>query len=107
MGNIPEKCKVDGTMGIFTGKWKTAIILQLMYKGTLRFSELKREIPGVTQKVLTKQLRELEEESVVSRTVYPEVPPRVEYSLTDYGKRLEPLLEEMHELSEKLEALKK
>jgi DNA-binding HxlR family transcriptional regulator len=65
--------------------------------GTQRFSELKRSVPGITQKMLTNQLRELEDEGIIKRHVYPHVPPKVEYSITNYGRTLEPILEAMHE----------
>ncbi|MEN4694793.1 helix-turn-helix domain-containing protein [Pantoea agglomerans] len=76
---------------IIEGKWKTIIICQLFAaKGPLRFSELERRIEGVNQKMLIQQLKQLEKDGIVTRTVYPEVPPRVEYSLTDLGKALGP-----------------
>lgn len=76
---------------IIEGKWKTIIICQLFAaKGPLRFSELERRIEGVNQKMLIQQLKQLEQDGIVTRTVYPEVPPRVEYSLTDLGKALGP-----------------
>lgn len=97
MEKKPELCRVDDALHVLTGKWKSIILLQLFHHGTLRFSELKRQLPGITQKMLTNQLRELEEEDLVARTVYPQVPPKVEYSLTDHGKTLEPVLDMMHE----------
>lgn len=93
----PENCRVEDALGILVGKWKPIIILHLLQQGTKRFSELKRSMPGITQKMLTKQLRELEEEDIIARVVYPQVPPKVEYSITVYGKTLEPILEAMHE----------
>ncbi|SHG28558.1 winged helix-turn-helix transcriptional regulator [Ornithinibacillus halophilus] len=93
----PELCRVEDALGILVGKWKPIILLNLLKSGTQRFSELKRSMPGITQKMLTKQLRELEEEDIVERTVYPQVPPKVEYSITEYGKSLQPILEAMHE----------
>lgn len=94
---FPDYCQIDDALGILVGKWKPIILLNLLDKGTLRFSELKREIPGITQKMLTKQLRELEEEDIVKRVVYPQVPPKVEYSITSYGRTLENILVDMHE----------
>jgi DNA-binding HxlR family transcriptional regulator len=94
---VPELCKVEDALGILVGKWKPLILLHLLKNGTQRFSELKRSIPGITQKMLTNQLRELEDEDIVERYVYPQVPPKVEYSITDYGRTLEPILEAMHE----------
>lgn len=92
-----EQCKVEEALGILVGKWKPIILLNLFNEGTLRFSELKRLMPGITQKMLTKQLRELEEEDIVERIVYPEVPPRVEYSISEYGRSLQTVLNTMHE----------
>lgn len=93
----PENCQVEDALGILVGKWKPVILLFLLQEGTKRFSELKRNMPGITQKMLTKQLRELEEEDIIERVVYPQVPPKVEYSMTEYGRSLEPILEAMHE----------
>ncbi|GEL77681.1 winged helix-turn-helix transcriptional regulator [Tenuibacillus multivorans] len=97
----PDECLVEDALGILVGKWKPIILLHLLQKGTLRFSELKHSMPGITQKMLTKQLRELEDEDIISRIVYPQVPPKVEYSITEYGKGLEPILEAMHEWGKK------
>ena len=93
----PDLCKVENALEIIVGKWKPVILLHLLKNGTMRFSELKRSIPGITQKMLTKNLRELESEDIVERLVYPQVPPKVEYSITEYGKELEPILNAMHE----------
>ncbi|SFB21826.1 transcriptional regulator, HxlR family [Lentibacillus halodurans] len=93
----PELCRVEDALGILVGKWKPIILLHLLKEGTQRFSELKRNVPGITQKMLTKQLRELEDEDIIERVVYPQVPPKVEYSITEYGKGLEPILAAMHE----------
>jgi DNA-binding HxlR family transcriptional regulator len=73
------------------GRWKTLILFNLQKK-PMRFSELRRSLPGVTEKMLTQQLRELEADNLLTRTVYAEVPPRVEYSLTDLGKSLWPVM---------------
>ncbi|SET81825.1 transcriptional regulator, HxlR family [Oceanobacillus limi] len=97
----PELCRVEDALGILVGKWKPIILLHLLKEGTQRFSELKRSLPGITQKMLTKQLRELEDEDIIERVVYPQVPPKVEYSITDYGKSLQPILEAMHEWGKK------
>ncbi|QTM98484.1 transcriptional regulator [Sediminibacillus dalangtanensis] len=93
----PDLCKVEDALGILVGKWKPIILLHLLKDGTKRFSDLKRSVPGITQKMLTKQLRELEEEDIIKRVVYPQVPPKVEYSITEYGMSLQPILEAMHE----------
>lgn len=93
----PELCRVDDALEILVGKWKPLILLHLMKEGTQRFSELKRSLPDITQKMLTKQLRELEEEDIVVRKVYAQVPPKVEYTVTEYGRSLETILVAMHE----------
>lgn len=87
-------CPVTQTLQVIGGKWKP-IILWEMERGVLRFGELKRTIAGITQKMLTQQLRELEEDGIIWRKVYPEVPPRVEYGISDYGKSLRVILNEM------------
>lgn len=89
-----SNCPVTETIRVLGGKWKP-IILWEMNRGVLRFGELKRAIPGITQKMLTQQLRELEEDEIIWRTVYAEVPPRVEYGITSYGQSLQAILEAM------------
>lgn len=84
-------CPVEATLELIGGKWK-GIVLYYLLDGRLRFSELKRQVGDVTQRMLTKQLRELEAAGLVNRIVYAEVPPRVEYELTKEGKSLEPIL---------------
>lgn len=106
MEKTPENCQVEDALGILVGKWKPVILLYLLQEGTKRFSELKRKMPGITQKMLTKQLRELEDEDIIQRVVYAQVPPKVEYSMTDYGRSLEPVLEAMHEWGAKHTARK-
>ncbi|BCG63200.1 MAG: hypothetical protein methR_P0894 [Methyloprofundus sp.] len=90
------QCPVEATMDVIGGKWKIIIIHHLIPE-TRRFSELRRLIPQVSQRMLTAQLRELETHGIVHREVYPQVPPKVEYSLTELGKSLEPILGVMHE----------
>lgn len=97
MERKPDNCRVEDALGILVGKWKPVILLYLLQEGTKRFSELKRNMPAITQMMLTKQLRELEDEDIIARVVYPQVPPKVEYSMTEYGRSLEPILEAMHE----------
>ncbi|MBM7542105.1 DNA-binding HxlR family transcriptional regulator [Amphibacillus cookii] len=97
----PNACQVSDALNILVGKWKPIILLHLLSEGTLRFSELKHRIPHVTQKMLTKQLRELEAEGIISRKVYPQVPPKVEYTITVYGETLKPILEAMHQWGRK------
>lgn len=87
-------CPIEVTLDVIGGKWK-GMVLYCLLKGTARFNELRRLIPKATQRVLTTQLRELEQDGVISRKVYPEVPPRVEYSLTEFGLSLKPILELM------------
>ncbi len=89
------KCEIELTLEIISGKWKALILWNLGNYGIIRFNEFKRRIPGITQKMLTQQLRDLENNKLVSRKVYPQVPPMVEYSLTELGERLIPILEEM------------
>ena len=87
-------CPVETTLRFIGDKWKVLILRELM-SGTKRFSELKKSISGVTQKMLTQQLRELESDGIINRKVYPVVPPKVEYSLSELGKTLEPVIESM------------
>ena len=88
-------CPVEATLSVIGGKWKVVILFHLSHSGTHRFAELRRKIPGVSERMLTQQLRELERDGVVRREVYPEVPPKVEYSLTEYGETLRPICELM------------
>ena len=89
-------CPVELTVGLIGDKWKILIIRDLL-TGTKRFGELKKSLNNITQKVLTNKLREMEAFGLVKRKVYPEVPPRVEYSLTDTGLSLKPILDSMVE----------
>ncbi|UTD28712.1 helix-turn-helix domain-containing protein [Bradyrhizobium sp. WD16] len=85
-------CPVEVTLDLIDGKWK-GVILYHLQQGTCRFGELRRRLPRVTQRMLTKQLRALEQDGLILRKVYAEVPPRVEYSLTETGERLRPVIE--------------
>ena len=87
-------CPVELTLLLISNKWKILIIRDLL-EGTKRFSELKKSINNISQKFLTSNLREMEENELLTRKVYPEVPPRVEYTLTDIGYSLKPLLDDM------------
>ncbi|MCT4618281.1 MAG: helix-turn-helix transcriptional regulator [Marinisporobacter sp.] len=88
-------CTFEITIDLIGGKWKPLIIWHLGTKGTHRFNELRRLIPQITQKMLTQQLRELESDNLVIRKVYPQVPPKVEYSLSPLGETLMPILSTM------------
>ena len=89
--NSKSGCAVEVTLSVMGGTWKPIILFQLLH-GKKRFGELSRAIPGITQRMLTLQLRELEEAGIVERTVYAEVPPRVDYALTELGRSLQPVL---------------
>ncbi len=89
-------CPVEATMDVIGGKWKLLIIHHLL-EGTKRFNELQKAIPAVTQRMLTSKLRELERDGIVHRKVYAEVPPKVEYSMTEFGRTVEPMLWVMHD----------
>lgn len=84
-------CAVEAALEVMGGKWKGVILYHLL-EGTLRFGELRRKIPGITQRMLTQQLRELEEDGIVHREVFAQVPPRVDYSLTEFGGTLAPVV---------------
>jgi DNA-binding HxlR family transcriptional regulator len=85
-------CPVEAALDVIGGKWKP-LILWALGDEVMRFGELQKALPGVNTKMLTKQLRELEQDGVIRRKIYPEVPPRVEYTITDFGKTLIPILE--------------
>lgn len=85
-------CPVELTLGLIDGKWK-GVILYHLQDGPLRFGELRRRLPGITQRMLTKQLRALEQDALISRAVFAEVPPRVEYALSPSGHSLRPVID--------------
>lgn len=85
-------CPVEATLEVIRGKWKGAILHHLLSE-TIRFNQLRRLMPEITQRMLTKQLRELEADKLISRKVYPVVPPKVEYSTTEYGKTIAPVIQ--------------
>ncbi|MCD8355712.1 MAG: helix-turn-helix transcriptional regulator [Clostridia bacterium] len=91
---ISYDCPMEATLGLIGGKWKT-LILDHLTGGALRFGALQKCMPKITPKMLTQQLRELEEDGLVSRHVFPVVPPRVEYELTEFGQTVLPVLEAM------------
>lgn len=88
-------CKFGTALDILTGKWKSLILLRLLSHGTMRFSELQKAIPDISKKMLTQQLKELEYHDIVHREVYPQIPPKVEYSITEYGQLMKPVLQTM------------
>lgn len=94
MSEVNEKiytCPIDFTIDLISGKWSMWILWSLQ-NGSLRFGELRREIPGITEKMLIQQLKKFETYNIVERKVYSEVPPKVEYSLTEHGKSLKPIM---------------
>lgn len=91
---IDKQCPIEAGLNILSGKWKLKILWYLS-KGTVRFNELQRLLGNITTKTLAAQLRELEEQGIVIRKVFPEVPPKVEYSLSELGKTLTPILSQL------------
>ncbi|WP_363351445.1 helix-turn-helix domain-containing protein [Methylocystis echinoides] len=89
-------CPLEAALDVMGSKWKATILFRLL-EGTKRFNELRRIMPNVTQRMLTLQLRELEADGMILRKVFAEVPPKVEYSLSDLGRTLEPLLRELYD----------
>ncbi|WP_280235933.1 winged helix-turn-helix transcriptional regulator [Nocardia cyriacigeorgica] len=89
----PYFCGIDAAMDVVGGKWKSLILWELHNNGVRRFGELRRGLPGVSEKMLIQQLRELEEDAIIEREVFREVPPRVEYRLTELGVQLNAALE--------------
>ena len=96
MAKIFTDCSVEYTASLIANKWKIIILRELL-TGTKRYNELTRNVVGISAKVLTENLRELEKDGIISRKVYPEVPPKVEYSLTDKGEDLKNVIEAMKE----------
>ena len=97
MQNSMQQCPVTTALSVIGGKWKVIILWHLKEGGVKRFGELQRLVRGISQKMLTQELRDLEESGLVSRKVYPVVPPKVEYSLTETGWSLKPVLEKLSE----------
>lgn len=91
---VNEQCPVEVGLNILSGKWKLKILWHLS-NGTIRFNELQRLLGNITTKTLTQQLRELEEQGIVTRKVFPEIPPKVEYSLSEIGVTLKPILAQL------------
>lgn len=95
-----SQCAVEASLGVIGGRWKGVVLFYLL-AGRHRFGELRKRLPNCSQRMLTLQLRELEEDGLVKRTVYAEVPPRVEYELTPFGRSLEPVLMGLREWGER------
>src|SRR5438132_10532444 len=93
-------CLVENTLDVIGGRWKVLILRQL-FGGVKRFNELRRALAGITHKTLTQQLREMESDGIIHRKLYPQVPPKVEYSLTPLGKTLKSVLTAMHNWAER------
>lgn len=93
----PYICGIDAAMDVVSGKWKSLILWELHLHGVRRFAQLRRGLPGVSEKMLVQQLREMEEDDLVHREVFPEVPPRVEYTLTQHGTSLNEALSALGE----------
>src|SRR5690349_1155568 len=96
INNCHYGCAIEAALDVIGNKWKGVILFHLL-EGKKRFNELRKLMPSVTQRMLTLQLRELEKDGIVFRKVYPEVPPKVEYSLTTFGMELKPLLHSLRE----------
>jgi len=94
---VVSPCPVETGIELLSGKWKGRILWKLYNEKTLRFGELRKSLGQITEKMLTAQLRELESVKLVNRKVYPEVPPKVEYSLTEFGKSICPILDKFAE----------
>lgn len=92
---LETSCPVEATISLIGGKYKSLILWKLV-SGTLRFSQLRKEVPCATPKMLTQQLRELEADGLLMREVFPVIPPKVEYSLTEFGRSIAPVLEAMY-----------
>ncbi|SEN50311.1 helix-turn-helix domain-containing protein [Paenibacillus sp. OV219] len=94
---MKQYCKFESALSILVGKWKPVILLQLIANDTMRFSELQKAIPDINKRMLTQQLRELEHHDIVRREVYNQIPPRVEYSISEYGKGLSTVLQVLND----------
>lgn len=101
--NWKTGCDVEATLSVIGGKWKPILLCHLL-SGRKRFGELKRLTPNATERMITLQLRELEADAVIERHVFAEVPPRVEYEITDYGRTLEPILLSMQQWGREFKA---
>ena len=102
-----KSCPVTATMQVLGGKWKAILINAIYLTSPARFGELKRSVKGITQSMLTQQLRELEDDGLISRKIYAEIPPRVEYTLTEFGLTLSPIMQSMAKWGEEYRMKKK
>ncbi len=100
-GKLEHAVIIGNVLKVIGGKWKVLIVFHLSQNEVIRFGELRRKIPGVTQRILTNQLREMEADGLINRKVYPEVPPKVEYSLSDVGSELKSVYIEMKKWGDK------
>jgi DNA-binding HxlR family transcriptional regulator len=95
--NNSDSCPAEAILKAISVRWKLLILISL-FEGVKRFGQLQKELEGISQKVLTQQLRELDLDGLIHRKVYPEIPPKVEYSLTAFGETLKPIILQMHQL---------
>lgn len=95
-------CPIENTLKLINGKWKSVIIYRLLEYGVCRFSALQKLIPGCSKRMLALQLKELEKDGIVNKKTYGTVPPKTEYSLTDFGKTLQPVVESMNQWGKKI-----
>lgn len=97
---ITANCGMGYTLSLIGGRWKAGILWAFINNGTLRFSEIRDQLSGISERMLSKQLDEMEEDNLINRTAYPEVPPHVEYNLTELGKSMKPMLQQMSDWGE-------
>lgn len=102
-----DSCPVTATMKVLGGKWKPILINAIYFTAPARFGELKRSVKGITQSMLTQQLRELEDDGIIDRKIYAEIPPKVEYTLTEFGLTLSPVIQTMAKWGEEYRLNKK
>lgn len=102
---LESECPFIFALSLMGKRWKPAILWK-MTEGLYRFGELKRAIPLISEKMLSQHLKELENDGLITRTIFPEMPPRVEYALTDFGKSLQPILKQLNEWGEKAKMIK-
>ncbi|QNQ82048.1 helix-turn-helix transcriptional regulator [Lactobacillus sp. PV037] len=93
--NCSNGCPIESTLQIISGKWKSVILYHLIKNGTCRFSELQKKIPDCSRRMLSLQLNDLEKDKIIEKKIYPVIPPKTEYKLTNFGKTLNPIILEM------------